>query len=59
MKAPCFNCEKRSVTCHSTCERYKEYKNAVLAESEQRKVENALWRYRVDMKRKFAEERKK
>ena len=25
-KRPCYNCEKRTVNCHCTCEDYKAYK---------------------------------
>lgn len=35
-KAPCFGCNNRRVvdgkTCHATCERYKQYKQAIAAE---------------------------
>jgi hypothetical protein len=33
MKAPCFKCENRTVSCHSTCEKY-------LAYREERQEEN-------------------
>ena len=26
MKCPCYKCEERNAHCHSTCERYKEYR---------------------------------
>lgn len=27
LKAPCYQCEKREVGCHSTCKEYIEYSN--------------------------------
>lgn len=27
MKAPCYKCEDRTVTCHTTCEKYIAFKN--------------------------------
>ena len=29
MKTPCFNCKDRSLNCHSTCEKYTEYRRAI------------------------------
>ena len=26
---PCYNCEKRTPSCHCTCEDYKEYKQKI------------------------------
>ena len=33
---PCFGCDKRTMTCHNTCEKYKEYSDAI---RQKRKVE--------------------
>lgn len=35
-KAPCLNCSDREVGCHSTCERYKQFKNEHSAETQVR-----------------------
>lgn len=34
-KRPCYNCDKRTVNCHCTCEDYKAYKQEL---SEQKAV---------------------
>lgn len=28
IKSPCLDCERRFLTCHDTCEEYKEFKQA-------------------------------
>lgn len=27
IKSPCYGCQNRTVTCHSDCEKYLEYRN--------------------------------
>ena len=34
MKAPCLNCEDRTITCHSECEKYKDYTKQLAAYKE-------------------------
>ena len=29
MKNPCYNCEKRHIGCHVTCDKYIEYKKRI------------------------------
>jgi hypothetical protein len=36
IKCPCQGCEKRTTTCHSTCEDYKAYATAI---KEKREIE--------------------
>lgn len=31
---PCYNCDKRSVGCHSSCESYKEYRKKISEKQE-------------------------
>ena len=38
IKSPCFDCEKRTVGCHSTCEEYKAYSQKNKEQNELRKV---------------------
>ena len=40
-KAPCLNCEKRELGCHSNCEKYNEFK-------QEREKENATERERKE-----------
>lgn len=37
MDAPCKSCKTRSVKCHGTCEKYKQYRMAVDDQNEQRR----------------------
>ena len=38
MKAPCLNCEDRTITCHSECEKYKDYTKQLAAYKEKEKA---------------------
>ena len=38
MKAPCLNCEDRTITCHSECEKYKDYIKQLAAYKEKEKA---------------------
>ena len=44
IKGPCLCCEDRQILCHSTCEKYIEYRKMVdkrnLAERHQKKINN-------------------
>ena len=52
MNAPCFKCENRTISCHSTCEKYLEYQKERQAENEARLLSNKSnpeyiqWSYR-------------
>ena len=39
---PCFNCQTRSVGCHSDCEAYKRYRAVLDAESKRRATDYAV-----------------
>ena len=41
IQAPCKDCQDRHVNCHSTCERYKEYRSKHEAEATKVFNENA------------------
>lgn len=51
--APCKGCENRDITCHTTCEIYKDYEYAKIRYYEERK-ENVkeIERYKVERNRK-------
>lgn len=42
IKAPCRDCETRAAGCHSTCERYKEYKSKVDTAREKKQQADGL-----------------
>lgn len=39
INSPCMNCENRKMGCHSTCDKYKEFK--ITIETEKAKIRNA------------------
>lgn len=40
---PCKNCKDRHELCHSTCEKYRTYRENLDAIAEARRLENQLW----------------
>lgn len=38
MSAPCYQCERRTVGCHATCDDYKEFAGSKRQENERRKA---------------------
>ena len=42
---PCFNCEKRYVGCHSSCEEYAEFKDQKEINRKQKKRQNIFYDY--------------
>ena len=49
---PCFNCEKRHVGCHSSCEEYAEFKRNFMEQKEikrkQEERQNIVVNYIID-----------
>ena len=60
IKAPCKDCDRRSVTCHAECDEYKAYKAEMqriqdLKDAENlgkpqfcRRVQKQVWKYQKD-----------
>lgn len=42
VQAPCLNCSNRQVGCHSSCEKYKDYKTRHYAEKDRMDAEDRL-----------------
>lgn len=62
MKNKCYNCERRHVGCHVTCEDYKKFKvsqDAIRKESEKAKLKDVLIAERVREKARLQALRKK
>lgn len=53
MNAPCFMCEKRSATCHSVCEDYKQFSQTCAARSHEKKVYNRETGYFISKARRL------
>ena len=44
MKAPCYKCEDRNMTCHSTCNKYKAFRKGIDDfKEEKREYDNYLY----------------
>lgn len=46
MKVPCEGCQERNEICHSVCEKYKEYKEAM---AKKKRVYNPADQFKADM----------
>ena len=62
MTPPCYNCGKRVVGCHSTCEDYKTFKAEILERKQKIRVDLEVTNYvvagQVKAKAKIAERKK-
>lgn len=50
MKTPCHNCEARTVNCHATCDKYKEFRAWVEQGKENAKSDRSFYQYLLDKK---------
>lgn len=53
--APCKGCADRVLHCHSTCERYKQYKSLVDAQNRKRRAEYEEKNFAFEAKEKVRE----
>lgn len=49
----CFECESRTTTCHSTCERYKEYQAERQAELDLKALQHDVDKYYIEKLGKY------
>ena len=42
MKAPCYNCKDRELGCHSSCNKYSEYRSLTEKARDKQKEESAM-----------------
>lgn len=58
-KSPCVNCNERSVTCHSTCEKYLKYREHIDTTNKNMRRERILYEYKYESAVRKGIERKK
>ena len=50
MKVPCHNCESRTLKCHATCDKYKEFRAWVAQGRDNSKADRNFYQYLLDKK---------
>ena len=52
MRSPCYQCLNRQMYCHTTCEKYKEYRKEMDKQIQIRMERNLLWNPNLKKKRR-------